>query len=128
MQTGNINTVKSIDLTKQLWAALMNPYNEMKQPREIEVDIDYPFDWSYSVSVEQMKKDIEELEKLGATHMNISAETFYDDAYLKINPVCIRMENEQEVADRIKKEENEKAIEISRDRAMYEKLKAKFKD
>lgn len=95
-----------------------------------EFKIDYMLDWEYSVNISEIKKDIEELEKLGATSINIQIEYDYGEASLEIKAVSLRQETDEEYKQRIDAEnENQKKIEkreleqLNRLKEKYEKLK-----
>ena len=75
------------------------------EKQEQDFEINYSLDWTDDVSIEQLKKDIEELEKLGATHVNIEPFISYDCAYVEINAICRRIETDEEFEQRKKEAE-----------------------
>ena len=34
-------------------------------------DVDFNFDWTYGIKISELRADLDELEKLGATHIDI---------------------------------------------------------
>lgn len=71
-----------------------------KQERDFKLS--YPLDWTYGVSIEQLKKDISEIEKLGATHINIIHGISYYCSYVEIDAICRRIETDEEFEQRKK--------------------------
>jgi hypothetical protein len=71
-------------------------------------------------------KQAEELEKLGATHIEIEPYQEYDCAYVHIEPYCRRLETDDEFNERInlkkRREEHQKIIDLEQ----LEKLKSKY--
>lgn len=73
------------------------------EKRECEFRLDYPLDWAYEVSIEQLKKDIVALEKLGATHVHIEEGVDDGYSYLVIEAVSRRIETDEEFEQRKKR-------------------------
>lgn len=82
-------------------------------------------DWEYRVSLDQMKKDIQKLEELGATHMTIENTAWYDGDM--IVPYFERLETDEEFNYRLNREKLE--IERARESAIktISHLKTKYK-
>ena len=93
---------------------------------EQDFEINYSLDWAYDVSIEQLKKDIEELEKLGATHVNIEPFISYDCAYVEINAICRRIETDEEFEQRKKEVEARQEQHRQRELKQLAELKAKY--
>lgn len=91
--------------------------------------LDYFLTWnSYLIggAIDVIKKDIEVLEKMGCTHIQIEAREEYGDISIEIKPVCYREETDEEFAERCQKEENRlKEIE-RREKAELDRLKRKY--
>ena len=69
----------------------------------ITTQIEFDFDWTCNVSIEQLKKDIEKLEQLGATHVDIdSGDSIEIEAYNE------RYETDEEFKMRIEKKTKRK--------------------
>lgn len=65
--------------------------------------VDYSLDWEFEVEISKIRKDLDEIEKLGATHVLIEANVFYDCAQIEIEAVSDRFETEEECRERIAK-------------------------
>lgn len=95
-----------------------------KQERDFKIN--YPLDWTYGVSIEQLKKDIEEIEKLGATHVNIEHGISYDCSYVDIDVICRRIETDEEFEQRKKEDEARQEQRRQRELKQLAELKAKY--
>lgn len=87
-----------------------------------EFQVEYSLHWVYEVTISQIKKDIEELEKLGATHVEIDIKyDHYDKPNIEIKAISNRLETDEEYQQRVNKEKeiysfiggNEKVVYIS---------------
>lgn len=74
-------------------------------PKQIRENISFNFDWTYGVELSKIKKDIEELEKLGVTHLDIEACESYGCTSIEIEAIKERFETDLEVAKRISDQE-----------------------
>ncbi len=73
--------------------------------KEIQVKIPFSFyHWSDCVSIPKMREDLDALEKLGATNININAYDDYGSATLEIEAYVMRDETDDEYNKRIKQE------------------------
>ena len=91
-------------------------------------EVKYSLWWKYGVEISQIKKDIEELEKLGATHVEIDIEYDYEygDAYIGIKALSNRLETDDEYQQRID-EQNKRQEDVKRrELEQLEKLKSKY--
>ncbi len=93
----------------------------------INAPIPFEFEeWRYGISIEKMKADIAELERLGATHIDIDSSVSYDCAILEISAYCKREETPEEVSKRKEilrlRDESLRQDEIRR----LQELKAKY--
>ena len=87
-------------------------------------DIKTPMlEWYGEVTIESLKKDIAELEKLGATSVEIES-----DAYIYVYAFFYRHETDEEFARRIEQYEKSKLRKLEDERAEYERLKQKFEN
>lgn len=93
---------------------------------QLTLPIKYDLEWQYSVSLEQIKKDIEAIEALGATHVEIRSEVFYDCATLSIDAVCEREETAEEEAKRLNLQMAKKEAEIQQEIETLKRLRAKY--
>jgi hypothetical protein len=88
-------------------------------------EVEYSLEWKYGVEISQIKKDIEELEKLGATHVEIDI-CEYDDSYIGIKALSNRLETDDEYQQRID-EQNKRQERIKRrELKQLEELKSKY--
>jgi hypothetical protein len=90
------------------------------------IDIPYSLEWMYNGEISKIKKDIEELEKLGATHVDITTHYEYGDTFIEINACIKRLENDKEFTERQEKikEKNCKIEQDEKNLFMY--LKSKY--
>jgi hypothetical protein len=78
-----------------------------KQIRNFEID--YKLNWTYGVEISKIKNDIEKLEKLGATHIDIEMNgNNVDELYIEVKASVNRLETDDEYNLRIKKENSSK--------------------
>ena len=98
------------------------------QKQKQDFKLNFSLDWTYGVSIEQLKKDIEELEKLGATHVNIeSVIDYYDDcSYVVIDAICRRIETDEEFEQRKKEVEAQQEQRKQQELIQLAELKAKY--
>ena len=96
------------------------------EKQEQDFEINYSLNWAYGVSIEQLKKDIEELEKLGATHVDIEPYISYYCPYIKIYVICRRIETDEEFEQRKKEVEARQEQHRQRELKQLAELKAKY--
>lgn len=96
------------------------------EKKTIKEKIKFDFSWTYGVEIEQLKKDLDELEKLGATEIEIEAEESYGCASITIEAFKFRLETDDELEIRLNKtnEFNERQKQIKL--AQFEKLKSEL--
>tara|TARA_R110000744_G_C19320166_1_gene557562 strand:- start:1216 stop:1515 length:300 start_codon:yes stop_codon:yes gene_type:complete len=97
-----------------------------KQVRRFEVKFD--FEWEYGVEIIKIKEDLDALEKLGATHVDIEADVSYDCAYMSFDGYVDREETDEEQKERINKAEARENHIKQRELEQLKKLKEKYKD
>lgn len=83
-------------------------------------------DWTYGVSISKLKEDLAELEKLGATEIEIEPYEEYGGAYVNINALAIRLETDEEFNIRVEKENKRKQDIKDRELAELNRLKSKY--
>jgi len=96
------------------------------EKQEQDFKLNYSLDWTCGVSIEQLKKDIEELEKLGATHINIEHGISYDCSYVEIDAICRRIETDEEFEQRKKEVEARQEQYRQRELKQLAELKEKY--
>ena len=67
--------------------------------------VDYPLDWAFEVEISKIRTDLDVIEALGATHVEIEAAMSHDQPYVTIEAISEHLESDQEFADRVKEEE-----------------------
>ncbi len=96
--------------------------------QNIRVEIPYTFSWSWGVSTEQIKKDIEALEKLGADEICIEPEDYYGSLSINYKDYVTRPETLVEARKRIEEENYRKQTQRERDLATLKQLKELYPD
>lgn len=88
----------------------------------IRENIGYRFDWEDSNSIESIREDLDNLEKRGATHIEIEVyeHSLHCQAYTE------RHETDQEQAERIRIEQERAERQKERDLKQYEIIKSKY--
>jgi len=75
--------------------------------------IDYQLNWTYGVEISKIRADLDAIEKLGATHVEINHGLSYDCSYVEIDAYAERLETDKEYKARID-EMNKRQEEIKR--------------
>ena len=86
----------------------------------------YPLEWMGENKISDLKKDLEELEKMGAEYVDI--DLGYSSDYVSFTASYYRDETDKELAIRIEHEEKSKSRRQAFERAEYERLKQKFEN
>lgn len=82
--------------------------------------VNYYLDWN-GAEISQIKKDIEELEKLGATQIYLES-----DPYIKTIAFALRLETDEEYQERVYKYNERQEVMKQRDLELLERLKSKY--
>jgi len=77
-----------------------------KQIRKFRVNFD--FDWTYGVEIKKLKEDLETLEKLGVTEIEIEAEDNWGSPSVTIEAFAERLETDEEFKERLRMKEQTK--------------------
>ena len=77
-----------------------------KQIRKFRVNFD--FDWTYGVEIKKLKEDLETLEKLGVTEIEIEAEDNWGSPSVTIEAFAERLETDEEFNERLRMKEQTK--------------------
>ena len=96
------------------------------EKQEQDFKLNYSLDWTYEVKISQLKKDIEEIEKLGATHVNIQPDVSYDCPITRIDAICRRIETDEEFELRKKEFEAHREQNRQRELKQLAQLKSKY--
>jgi hypothetical protein len=97
-----------------------------KQVRNFNVE--HYVDWTYGVSIKKIKKDIEDLEKLGVTSLNIELYEEYGNHEVKIEFISRREETDKEQQERLNKLKNIKRRQEKWELEQLKKLQEKYKN
>lgn len=92
--------------------------------KQIIEEAPYYFDWRHNTPIEQIKKDIVELEKLGVTSIYFGTEDI--EVQANINAYIERMETDEEYEERIIQESEMYERQKRNDLAQLERLKKKY--
>lgn len=92
----------------------------------IQVEIDYKFNWTYGVSIEQIRKDLDELEKLGVKEVEIEPYDSYGSSSVSIEAYINRIETDEEYSKRVERENNMKKQTEMKELELLKKLKEKY--
>lgn len=92
----------------------------------IRTKIDYNLNWAYSIEINEIRKDLDILERLGATHVEIDSAVIYDDSYVRIDAISEHLETDEEFELRISKEKQRELENKNRELKVYEKIKEKY--
>lgn len=93
---------------------------------EKRIEIDFHFDWTYGVEIKKIKEDLDKLESLGATDIDIEVEENYGSHTVSISAFCIRLETDEEAKTRIKEEKNRKELIKNKELELLAQLKLKY--
>ena len=90
--------------------------------------IDFYFEWGhgYDVEISKIRADLDESERLGATHINIDHYEEYDVTYITIDAISEREETNHEFTCRIEEANRLEDIQKRQEFAIYNKLKLKY--
>lgn len=89
--------------------------------------VDFNLDWTYGVELSKLKEDINELEKLGVTDIEIQSEDDFGGSTVSVRAFINRLETDEEFNERIYKTKNIKDAIEKRELKQLAKLKLKYK-
>ena len=100
----------------------------MKKIKKIkkQFEVDYQLDWTWGIEITKLREDLDALEKLGATHVDIESYERYGCSYIEIGAKCERFETDQEFERRINGIKMREQEIKNRELAELEKLKIKY--
>lgn len=96
--------------------------------KKLKFKIDYELDWSYSVEIQKIRKDLDALELLGATHVDIVPDLEYDCPVLSIQAYVEREETEDDIRERLALQEKQQALVEAKERQQLMMLKLKYEN
>ena len=88
--------------------------------------VDYSLDWEYGVEVSKLRADLDAIEALGATHVEIESNISYDCSYVTIEPISEHLETDEEFKERVEEVEKRQSEIKRRELEQLEKLKSKY--
>lgn len=88
--------------------------------------VDYPLDWEYGVEISKIRADLDAIEALGATHIEIETGIDYECSYVTIEPVSEHLETDEEFKARVEEFEKKQSEIKRRELEQLEKLKSKY--
>jgi len=100
---------------------------ESNEKKIIRAPIEHPLHWAFGVEISKIRRDLDIIEKLGATHIIIDYGARHgDNAYYDIDAVCERLETDEECSERLaeiqRREDMRKESELSH----LKKLRLKY--
>jgi hypothetical protein len=90
------------------------------------IKLEYPLNWMYGIEISKIREDLDELEQIGATHIEIESYESYGSAFTTIEAVCERIETDEECAKRLLEHEYKKDEIRQRELVEFERLKSKY--
>lgn len=90
------------------------------------VTIEYPFDWRYGVKISKIREDLDAIEKLGATDIDIELDVDYGSPSMTITARYERLETDEEFKARIDKIKRIEEEARQRDLEILRRLKSKY--
>lgn len=97
-----------------------------KQVRLFEVN--FEFNWEYGVKISKIKEDLDSLEKLGATHVEIEGGMDHDCTSVYFEGYAHREETDEECLKRTSEKLEMENITKQRELAELKRLKDKYND
>jgi len=88
--------------------------------------VDYSLDWEYGVEISKLRDDLDAIEALGATHVEIESGISYDSAYVTIEAISEHLETDEEFKLRVEETEKRQSEIKRRELEQLEKLKSKY--
>lgn len=68
----------------------------------IDIEVAVLLDWVSNMEISKIQKDLDAIEKLGATHIEFESLTEFGMTYITVKAICRREETDEELAQRIK--------------------------
>ena len=88
--------------------------------------VDYSLDWEYGGEIKKLREDLDAIEKLGATHVEIESGVSYDCPFVTIEPMAERIETDEEFKARVDQANRRQEETKRRELEQLEKLKSKY--
>jgi len=94
----------------------------------IKAKVGFDFHWTYGIELKKIKEDLETLEKLGVTEIDIKVDDDYGCHFVSIEAFVERLETDEEFDKRIVFEKKQKEEITLREMAQLERLKKKYQN
>lgn len=94
----------------------------------LKVRVNYSLDWVYGVSIKQMRKDLDELEKLGVKEVDIEPCDSYGSPSISIEAHIERLETDEEYKARVERYNIECKTKEAKELELFKKLKEKYEN
>lgn len=88
--------------------------------------VDYNLEWEYGVKISKLREDLDAIEKLGATHVDIDAYESYGCAKVTIEGKAERIETNEEFKSRLNELKIRQTQQENRELEQFLKLKQKY--
>ena len=88
--------------------------------------VDFYISWAYGIEISQIRKDLDALEALGATHVDIEVNSYYDSHSISIEAFAERLETDEEFTLRMEQIAERDNLIKERELAELERLQAKY--
>lgn len=88
--------------------------------------VNFSFDWTYGVEIKKLREDLDALEKLGVTEIEIEPQDNWGSPSITIEAFIKRIETEEEFLERKQRVENHNEDIKQRELKQLEKLKQKY--
>jgi len=89
-------------------------------------ELKYDLEWEYGVEIGKIREDLDIIEEMGATHVDIESDSSYDSSYVIINVISERVETDRECLARAEAVKNRFDIIKKREMDQLERLKLKY--
>jgi hypothetical protein len=97
-----------------------------KQKREVSIPIELYLDWTYGITISKLREDLDTLEKLGATDVNIEVDNTWDYPSIYIKAFQCRLETDEEFQQRVAEETAKEAQQRANELETLRRLKEKY--
>ena len=88
--------------------------------------VDFYLDWTYGVEISKIRKDLDALEAIGATRVDIGLDAGYGDPSISIEAFSERLETDEEFTLRMAQIAERDNLIKERELAELERLQAKY--
>jgi hypothetical protein len=88
--------------------------------------VNYDLQWTYGVSIADIRRDLDIIEAMGATHVDIESYESYGSVTININVKAEREETDEEFRERLESEERNRKRREEQELAQLETLMAKY--